>query len=96
MDHRSYGKTKNCKGCRYWSEMIAGCDGDGPVKALCLAPQGSPKHGKHMAGFQTCSAWASGHLGAIDEPGQDPRAYDMKFTREDGPEADFFAALERL
>ena len=19
MDHRTYGKTRNCKGCRYWS-----------------------------------------------------------------------------
>lgn len=23
MNHRSYGETRNCKGCRFWSEMIA-------------------------------------------------------------------------
>lgn len=75
MDHRSYGETKDCKGCRYWSEMIAGCNGGGPVQALCLAPKGSPVHGSYTSGWMTCSAWASGHLGAIDEPGQDPDAY---------------------
>lgn len=21
MNHRSYGETRNCKGCRFWSEM---------------------------------------------------------------------------
>lgn len=76
MDHRTYGETRDCKGCRYWSEMIAGCNGDGPVKALCLAPKTAPQHGKYMAGWQKCEAWASGHLGAVDEPGQDPDAYD--------------------
>jgi hypothetical protein len=29
--------------CKFWSEMIAGCDGYGPVKALCLNKE-SPKH----------------------------------------------------
>lgn len=75
MDHRTYGKTKNCKGCRYWSEMIAQVIGGGPVQALCLAQKPSPMHGKYTSGRQTCEAWASGHLGAIDEPGQDPNAY---------------------
>jgi hypothetical protein len=76
VSHRSYGETHDCKGCRYWSEMIAGCNGDGPVKALCLAPKPAPNHGQYMAAWQKCDAWASGHLGAVDEPGQDPLAYD--------------------
>ena len=76
MDHRTYGETKNCKGCRYWSEMIAQVMGGGPVQAMCIAPQSAPMRTKYTTGSQTCSSWASGHLGAIDEPGQDPRAYD--------------------
>ncbi len=26
----------SCEGCMYWSEMVAACDGGGPVKALCM------------------------------------------------------------
>lgn len=75
MNHRTYGETKDCKGCRYWSEMIAQCAGGGPVQAMCLNQKPAPLSGKYTSGGQTCDAWASGHLGAIDEPGQDPRAY---------------------
>lgn len=80
MEHRTYGETKNCKGCRYWSEMLARCDG-GPVLAYCLAPDcrsGATMGGKWTAGSQKCEAWASGELGAIDEPGSDPDRYDDK------------------
>ena len=74
-DHRTYGETRNCKGCRYWSEMIAHAPAHGgPVEAMCLNPT-SPARGKYMAGSRTCADWASGHLGAVDEPGQDPNAY---------------------
>lgn len=76
MSHRTYGETRDCKGCRYWSEMIAGCHGDGPVKALCLAPVPAPFRLQHMPGYSKCEAWASGHLGAVDEPGQSPTAYE--------------------
>lgn len=76
---RTFGKTRNCFGCRYWSEMIAFAQG-GPVKALCLGPDGQAPRGEYRAGTETCQAWASGHLGAIDEPGQDPRAYDGDTT----------------
>jgi hypothetical protein len=78
VSHRSYGETRDCKGCRYWSEMIAGCNGGGPVKALCLAPKPAPNYGQYMPPWGKCAAWASGHLGAVDEPGQDPRAYDFE------------------
>ena len=67
MDHRSYGETKNCKGCRYWSERIARLEGSG-VTAMCLSPD-SAERGKYKLGPQTCGKWASGHYGAVDSPG---------------------------
>ncbi len=72
MDHRTYGETRNCKGCRYWSEMLARYEG-GPMQAVCLS--GGEMHGKWKSENQTCDAWASGHDGAIDEPGSDPQRY---------------------
>jgi hypothetical protein len=75
-DHRTYGETRDCKGCRYWSEMIAGNahNGGGAIEAMCLSPS-SGARGRYMSARGTCAQWASGHLGAIDEPGQDPSAY---------------------
>ena len=88
MNHRSYDGEKQCRGCRYWSEMIAGNmhNGGGDIEAMCLNPT-SPASGKYMGGHRTCANWASGHNGAIDEPGQDPRAYDQ--------DAEQFYAQER-
>ena len=79
MDHRTHGETRNCKGCRYWSEMVAQSSGGGPVQALCLS-QTSTDPGPYMAPGRTCTEWASGHLGAIDEPGQDPNVYENEVT----------------
>lgn len=76
MSNRTFGKTRDCRGCRYWSEMIAFAQG-GPIKALCLGPKDKAPQGEYKAGHESCrDGWASGHLGAIDEPGQDPRVYD--------------------
>ena len=66
MEHRTYGETKNCKGCRFWSEMIARSQGAG-IAAYCLSDSGERK-GKYTLGYETCSSYKSGHLGAIDEP----------------------------
>ncbi len=74
MNHRTYGETRDCNGCRYWSEMIAQSIGGAPVQALCLSPT-SPRRLQYLSGTQSCTDWASGHLGAVDEPGQDPDAY---------------------
>lgn len=78
---RTMGETKNCAGCRYWSEMIAQSVNGGPVEALCLAAAG-PLAGKYTTGGMTCSAWKSGHHGAVDEPpnyGEETRAlYDAE------------------
>lgn len=63
MDHRTYGKTRNCKGCRYWSEMLAQCHGGGvgvsatkpalpePVAWLhdVVATDGEPDHALSFA-----------------------------------------------
>ena len=72
MDHRTYGTTRNCKGCRFWSERIAMSDAStaGQVKALCLAKAG-PLTGTYTFSHQACIAWKSGHHGAVDEPGSD-------------------------
>jgi len=67
MTHRTYGQTKDCKGCRYWSEMIAMADGGGPIKAMCLSTDG-PRNGQFVTGHQTCTDWKSGHYGAVDDP----------------------------
>ena len=67
MTHRTYGMTQDCKGCRYWSEMVAMADGGGPIKAMCLSSV-SPLRGKFVSGQQTCGDWKSGHYGAVDDP----------------------------
>lgn len=77
---RTYGETKNCAGCRYWSEMIAMAHGGGPTKAMCLADSG-PRSGQYTTGGVTCSSWASGHLGAIDDP---PGGTAELYAREEG------------
>lgn len=71
MNHRTYGKTRDCKGCRFWSEMIAAYT---PTDrgAMCLNPD-SPQRQKYREGFHTCDAWKSGHHGPVDNPG--PQGY---------------------
>lgn len=66
MTHRTMGATKDCKGCRFWSEMIA-MAGDVSVKAMCLSTD-SPHKGKYVYGSQSCADWKSGHYGAVDDP----------------------------
>lgn len=89
MDHRSYGETRDCKGCRYWSEMIAGNmhNNGGAIEALCLAPKPAPMHGQYKHPASTCTAWASGHLGAVDEPGEDPLRYEQEQRAKLSPRA---------
>ena len=73
---RTYGETKDCAGCRFWSEMVAACHGGGPVLAMCLSDDG-PFSGKYTAGRATCTVWKSGHFGAVDDPpnyGEEARA----------------------
>lgn len=74
MAERTFDVTRNCAGCRFWSEMIARAEGGGPVEAMCLNPA-SRQRGNYVAGFQECLHWTEGGLGAVDQPGGDP--YDI-------------------
>ena len=67
---RTFGETKNCAGCRYWSEMLAQAVGGGPVQAMCL---GDGKYrSRYVSARQSCDRWASGDHGAVDDPYFDP------------------------
>ncbi len=84
---RTFGETKDCNGCRFWSEMIAKAEGGGPVEALCLSDTG-PNKGKYVSGRATCEAWASGHHGAVDDPpnyGEETRALYKREATERHP-----------
>lgn len=73
LDYRSWGGTRNCKGCRYWSEMVAQSIGGGPVQAMCLSAD-SPNRSKYTGPSRVCDQWAEGGLGAVDQPGGNPYA----------------------
>lgn len=73
MSDRTYGETRNCAGCRYWSEMLAQARG-GRVEAMCLA---TDQPTRYTPGWHTCESWQSGYMGAIDEPGDDPMRYEV-------------------
>ncbi len=81
MSDRTYGETRNCAGCRFWSEMIAQAIGGGPVQAMCLAESGKYA-GKYTVHYTRCDSWKSGHYGAVDDPpnyGEETRAlYDAE------------------
>lgn len=70
-----------CEGCRFWSEMIAKSDPStsGQVAALCLNAK-SPEHGQYKVARSGCNHWASGHLGAVDMPGEDAQRYENEET----------------
>lgn len=63
------GKNQRCVGCRFWSQMCAQSLDGGPMEALCLASKvAGPKAGRFVRANDTCTAWKSGHLGAVDDP----------------------------
>jgi uncharacterized protein YjlB len=67
--------TRDCGGCRYWSEMIAEVQA-GEVVAMCLGT-GTMK-GRYTTALQTCGAYARNSWGAVDEPpnyGEEARAH---------------------
>lgn len=86
MFHRTYGQTRTCEGCRYWSEMVARSHGGGPVEALCLANEG-PRSGKYTTARTTCTSWASGHFGAVDDPPDYGEAARAAYAAEEAGEA---------
>ncbi len=56
-----------CMGCKYWSEMIAGCDGGGPVKAYCLHPSAANKSYDARMVYRGCDKKEPGE--PLDAPG---------------------------
>ena len=66
--------TRDCGGCRYWSEMLAMVQ-DGALTAMCL---GTGPHGSRYTNeTTTCEAFAKNTAGAVDEPpayGEESRA----------------------
>ena len=70
MQHRTYGKTRDCKGCRWWSEMLDKIDA-GQVKAMCINSK-SCKSMDYTGGSETCDEWENGKFGAVDDPSIDP------------------------
>lgn len=74
MTARTYGETKNCAGCRYWSETLAQSNRDGVIEAYCLDQQ-SPNRNKYTEGRQSCCDFAAGFIGAVDSPGFDGTEY---------------------
>ena len=73
---RTYGETRNCAGCRFWSEMVARCRDGGPMEAMCLV-DGGLFSTEYVMASQQCDKWKSGHLGAVDDPpnyGEETRA----------------------
>lgn len=64
--------SRNCEGCRFWSEMIAEAAPAG-VRALCLN-DASGSFSTYTYGPDRCDQWQEGSLGAIDQPGGNPYA----------------------
>ena len=56
--------------------MIARSRG-GPMEAICLSRL-SPHKSAYTTSSQTCNAWASGEIGAIDSPGFDGTEYEQE------------------
>lgn len=83
MDHRTWGQTRNCKGCRFWSELIAQAipEHNHAIQALCLNSK-SFKNGEYTFEQNTCSHWMSGHHGAIDTPGASDEIREL-YAKED-------------
>jgi hypothetical protein len=57
--------------------MIAMSVGGGPVQAMCIN-KASPRYMAYVMPRERCAAWESGHLGAVDEPGDDPQRYQAE------------------
>lgn len=63
-----------CGNCRFWSELIAKGSADGGTEAVCLSD--GPYANGYTRESQSCSAWKSGQLGAVDDPHEDPARYE--------------------
>lgn len=86
MSDRTHGATKDCRGCRHWSEMLAQSRGGGNLEAMCLAENG-PYSNKYVIGRQSCVKWQSGHFGATDDPPDYGESVRAAYAEEEAPHA---------
>jgi hypothetical protein len=62
--------VNQCLDCKYWSDMIAKCEGLGPVQAMCLNKE-SRNHLKYTVDRVTCDKWEYAEAGfRVDSPGE--------------------------
>jgi hypothetical protein len=79
---------KICETCRYWSELAMRSPGPKhSLEALCLNREG-PFYRRFCRGAERCPSWASGHLGAIDDPDLPEGAYANEGVAEPRNDAD--------
>jgi hypothetical protein len=79
---------KICETCRYWSELaIRSLGPKHSLEALCLNREG-PFYRRFCRGAESCPSWASGHLGAIDDPDLPEGAYANQGVAEPHNDAD--------
>jgi hypothetical protein len=79
---------KICETCRYWSELAIRSAGlKHSLEALCLNREG-PFYSRFCGGAERCPSWASGHLGAIDDPDLPEGAYANQGVAEPHNDAD--------
>jgi len=73
---------KNCRNCRFWSQMCAQSIGCGPIEALCL---GADKYkGKYTTETMVCDGWKSDHYGKIDDPPNYGELSRAAYEKEEG------------
>lgn len=65
---------RKCASCRYWSELVGEMN-NGITRAMCLSTL-SRKKGRMQPENQSCGDWASGNLGAIDDPNKASNRYN--------------------
>lgn len=64
---RTFGRTKDCRGCRYWSELNWRQRGSRAPEAQCLN-RNSRKAYLFTKGRDWCDDWVEGEYGAVDDP----------------------------
>jgi len=63
--------VNQCLDCWFWSDMIAKCEGSGPVKAMCLN-RDSRNYMKYTVAQVSCDKWEDSMNGfRVDSPGED-------------------------
>jgi hypothetical protein len=60
--------VNQCLDCKHWSELLAKCDGNGPVQAMCLN-RASRNFNKYTVDRVSCDHWEQALHGLrVDTP----------------------------